>query len=567
MPAAARALVAGVAALLALRLAAALLPGRALWGLDLARDLPAGQAALALAATIAACVPAVGRRLARLVPESRGPLAALTLASAGALAAFVLAHPDRARFTGDASLRHGEFARLERPETLAPQAARGDLLLHHALPRVVAARTRWSPDDVGRAQGAVLAGLTALAGWRLAVAAGASGLPGLAVLAAAACTGALALQNGYAKATVEVCALTTLLAVGVVRLAADGRGLGSVGVALALALLLHRSALALVPVWLAGVVVAARAGRFLGPHATRGTLVGALAPVAALAAAGPELVRAIAGYDRARHLPAGAGALLARFAPERLAEAANVLALLVPLLPLAPLLVALRPRPARRALVLAATLVLPPLSLLVLVPPRQGLHRDWDVFAFAGSALAAVLAWRLGTLFAAEPRTRAVAGAVLLAAALPALQWAWLQSDAERAWARTADILGRAPFLEREERAQGFATLGLMRYARGEHAEARGHFERSLAISPHPRMLVQWGILAGLAGEPAEAMGYYRRALAIRPDLASAWQGVAEVGITLSDAAGVREAVERLESLEPGNPALPRAREWLGLAR
>jgi tetratricopeptide (TPR) repeat protein len=593
LPAAARALLAGVVALTALRLAAALLPGRALWGLDLWRDLAPTDALVAGAVTLAACVPAVGARLARWLPDSRGAVAALALAGAASLAVFAWVHPDRARFTGDATLRTGEFARIERPETVAPQAARGDLLLHHALPRALGALTPWSPDDVARAQGAAMAALAALAGWRLALATGAGGAGALAVAAVAACTGALALDNGYAKATVEVCALTTVLAVGLVRLAAEGApgggtrpeggsgsGLGTVGVALALALLLHRSALALVPAWLAGIVVAARAGRFgpwraaaaappgsaaaAGPWSRFGTLLGALAPPAALVVAGPFHWQVASSYDRAQHL---GGGLFAALSPARIADAANVLLLLVPLAVLAPLVLALAPRPRPRALALAAALVLPPVALLMLVPPRQGLVRDWDVFAFAGSALAAVLAWRLGAVFAAEPRARAAAPALALAAILPALQWAALQADAERAWARAESILTSRPLREREERAQGLATLGMMRYGRGERDEGRRLFQLSLEVSPHPRMLVQWGILAGHSGRAAEAMGYYRRALEIKPDLASAWQGVAETGIALGDAASVRAAVARLDSLEPANPALPQAREWLGLGR
>src|SRR5262249_13714610 len=161
-----------------------------------------------------------------------------------------LEHPDRARYTGDTRWRHGEFAELPHPETLAPQATRGDLLLHHALPRWVAARTGASTEDAGRWLGALLAGLTALAGWRDGAATPAdddapgSGLVALAAAAAATCTGALALDNGYAKATTELCVLTTIMGVGVVHLAREGRGLGTLGVCLAFGILLHRSALA-----------------------------------------------------------------------------------------------------------------------------------------------------------------------------------------------------------------------------------------------------------------------------------------------------------------------------------
>ncbi len=557
------ALVLGLLTVLAIRVLAVFVPGRPLWGFDLWRDVPEAEWIASVVVVLVAMVPAVGRRLTRLLPDSAGMLFASALVVATALAMFTLAHPDRALYTGDASLRHGEFATLEHPETVAPQATRGDLYLHHALPRAVAASTPMTPEDVGRAQGALLAFLTALAGWRLAVAAGTRGLVALAVATIAASTGALALDNGYAKASVEVCALATLLAAGVVRLENDGRGLGTVGVSLGLALLLHRSALALVPVWLVGAVLVFRTRR----RPDGSTWLGLLAPLAALSIAGPDLWRVVSGYDRAQHLPTSSGALLARFQAARLADRANVLGLLVPLAPVLPLLLSLRPRLGARQWALAAALVIPPLALLVLVPPQQGLFRDWDVFAFAGSVVAALLAWRFAAVLSATSRARSLAAAFGLASLLPALQWAAIQSDPPRLWARAESILVGPPFRETEERAQGLATLGLLRYARGQFADARRLFQRSLDLSPHPRMLVQWGILAGLSGHPDEAMGYYRRATQIRPDLASAWQGVAEVGITLGDAASVREAVTRLVELEPTNPALPAAKQWLGLSR
>ena len=82
-----RALLAGLVGLLGLRVLAALLPGRELWGLDLGRDLPRLEWVLPLVVCLAACVPFVGRALARVVP-GRGPgmfllVAARALALAG----------------------------------------------------------------------------------------------------------------------------------------------------------------------------------------------------------------------------------------------------------------------------------------------------------------------------------------------------------------------------------------------------------------------------------------------------------------------------------------------------
>ena len=133
--------------------------------------------------------------------------------------------------------------------------------------------------------------------------------------------------------------------------------------------------------------------------------------------------------------------------------------------------------------------------------------------------------------------------------------------------ARAEAILAGPPVRDREESAQGLGRLGMTRYVRGDFAGGRKLFQRSLEISPHPRMLVEWGIIANVAGHPAEALDYFRRSTTIAPGLASAWQGVAESAGALGDTTSLREAIARLERLEPSNPVLAGARERLAALR
>src|SRR6185436_3688155 len=106
-------------ALLALRGLAAMLPGRWLWGLDLARDLPAAASWTAAVAILAACTPAASRAIARTWPTAGVAHGLIVLASSLALALFVFGHPDETLFTGDTALRHGEFTTVEHPEAFA----------------------------------------------------------------------------------------------------------------------------------------------------------------------------------------------------------------------------------------------------------------------------------------------------------------------------------------------------------------------------------------------------------------------------------------------------------------
>jgi len=150
-----------------------------------------------------------------------------------------------------------------------------------------------------------------------------------------------------------------------------------------------------------------------------------------------------------------------------------------------------------------------------------------------------------------------------LVAAVPALQWAALQSDPERMWSRAEAILVGPPVRPASERADGLGTIGMMRLGRGDPARALRLFQRSAEAAPNPRMFVQWGMAETLLGHPAAAMTQYRHAAALNPDLGAAWRGVAAAASALGDRDRMEEAVRQLERLEPGGQTLHDARAWL----
>ena len=560
MSSAARALCVGSLALLALRALAAVLPGRYLWGLDLARDMSPLVAGLGLALPLAFHVPAAARAVVRRMPRTPRALDAIAVALAACLALFMFAHPDRSLYVGDASLRHGAFASVEQPEKFAVQAMRGDLVLHHDLPRWLSEHSPWSVEQVGRLQGALLALLAGLAGWRLARALDAKGELLLAVAAIAACTGALALDNGYGKASVEVACLTGIAAVGVIAAARAGAGLGTLGACVAIGLLLHRSALALLPAWLVSVALVVRAGTWRKPAA----IAGALAPLVALVVVGPRLVQVLGSFDRERHFAGGLAHTLAlALAPAHLVDVLHTLCLLVPLLLLLPLLWLLPPRPPARESVALAAFVLPPLALLLVVLPQQGLPRDWDVFAFAGVALAAAVAWRVAAVLGDGSRARWLALPLALNAAVPALQFAALQTDSVRTWARAESILMGPPARDASERARGLSTMGMMHYGRGDYVHALALLERSADAAPNPRTFAEQGMALTMMDRPQEALARYRRAVSLDPDLLIGWRGIAAAASAVGDREAMRDAVHALERLQPDSDVLPDMRAWL----
>jgi tetratricopeptide (TPR) repeat protein len=272
----------------------------------------------------------------------------------------------------------------------------------------------------------------------------------------------------------------------------------------------------------------------------------------------------VSTFDRSHHAAGGlAATLAAALTPLRLLDSANALVLLVPLAPLAPLLFALGPRLSPRAWALAAALVLPPLALLLVVQPQHELPRDWDVFAFAGSALAVLLAWRVADLLGARPAARGLALPLALATAIPAIEWVALQSRPENAWTRAESILAGPPARRASEIADGLGTIGVMRLGRGQFQHALELFERSAEQAPNPRMFVQIGMAETMLGHPDRAMARYRHAASLNPDLHAAWRGIAAAASALGDRTSMREAVANLERLEPDGETLRDARAWL----
>jgi len=349
--------------------------------------------------------------------------------------------------------------------------------------------------------------------------------------------------------------------VGVARAGRDGGGLGTVGASVALALLLHRSALALLPAWAACAAIAFRAGTLRRATA----LAGLVGPPLAIALVGPQLARVVGAYDLRHHVAAGGlgGTLSAAIAPAHLLDVIHTLNLVVPVALLVPLLLLLPPRPARREAAAFAALALPPLALLLLVHPQQGLARDWDVFAFAGVALAAVAAWRVAAVLGAIPRARWLALPLAAVAAVPSLQFAALQSDPGRAWSRAEAILVGPPARDPSERARSLSTIGAMLYGRRQYADALVLFERSAEAAPNPRAWVEMGMAETMLGRPADALAHYRHAASLNPDLVTAWRGVAAAASALGDREAMQQAVQALERLEPNGITLHDARAWL----
>ena len=563
-----------LAALALLRAAAALAPGMWLWGVSHLRFLPVG-AWLAWLVAAAALAPPAGRALAAPLGAlgarlERGRTWPLALAAAAAL--LVLALPDRAFFAGDALLRADAAREGVSAGELSPQALPLDVWLHSWLPARAGAHlglpTAWTIRLLGALEAALLSLLATAFARRL-------GLGGAALAAVAGLVwwgGWLALFAGTAKAFAESVVLVAAVAVFGID-ARRGRPAWPLALAGGAALLLHRSALGLLPALAWGLGASLRAARDRSRTAQLGAW-GAIALLAAAAAlAAPPILASVRTFDARHFAAAGEGpgaALVAAFAPLRLLDLANLLLFLVPLAPLLllpgggkgpapPRPAPGGPRPAGDLAFLLA-LALPFAAALFFLRPAQGIARDFDDYAAGALALGLVVAWRAGAALRAAPRAVWLAPALLAGAAVPVAQWLALQGDLPRALARVEALAVGPPPRAESERAQLWDYLGGRRFRAGDHAAAARDLGRAAELAPSPRLLLGWAEAAGRAGDWATAERAYARLLERAPAddpvlRAVAWYGLAGAALQgRDDLAAGRERLERALALRPDYP-------------
>ena len=554
--------------LLLVRAAGAFAPSPHLWAFDFQAHLPPLTAWLPWLLAALALIPPVAVRIERMVAR-RTPGFGFALALAALLVTIVLVLPDRLHFVGDANLRFGNLTVDEDPGKLFPQASAADIALHYRLPRTLADRLGVARESLPHALGAVwavlLAGLAVLAARRF----GARGPAALAVAGAIAFGGTLALTTGYLKAFVELALVTGFAGVAAVRVAREGRGLLLLGLAVAAALLLHRSALALLPLLVVTWGIAAGPRRAQVPWRHPATWIGVLAPLAALAQMLPGALATLRSFDLPRHVATSTtrqsgGALAAALAPHHLVDVANLLIVLAPLALVVPVLLGIR-RERRSECVALAALLLPWLAVVLFIHPQQGLYRDWDVFAPAGMALAVTAAWHLsGVLEHGRP---GLALAVTLAAFAPAFQWVALQHDVPRALARIESRLDRTPWVGATERATSLDFVGMHYIGLGRTEDADRALEHAVDAAPNPRLIVEWGVAALTRGDFVKARSIFQRAAALDSNLVGAWRGLVTAASALGDLAELERGTRELERLVPDDPLIRDARTVLEQSR
>ncbi|MBI5711737.1 MAG: tetratricopeptide repeat protein [Candidatus Eisenbacteria bacterium] len=581
-----------LAVLVAARGALAFVPTMWGWGFDLQRFLSPAWAWLPWLVAAAALVPAVARRASPALTRAgeaatRAP--ALATAAWMAFAALLVGLlPDRLGFVGDFLLRQGTVEENLRPGGLFPQALPLDILLHVRLPGALAGLGLLDANGAARLIGALEAALlAALAvafardlargsprGARPQAKAGGPGMAAFATTAVVFFGGTLGLYTGYSKSLGELVLVAAAIAIFGLRALREGRGLLPLGVALALAALLHRSALGFVPAAAFAFALAPRS-----PGARRATRPGGVAdapaaplwrrpatwaalalPVAAFAFGLPRMLATFAHGDAPVHfasaeVKAQGGLLRAAMSAVHLADVLSLIAILAPIaLAIPALAIGLgRRMPRARELAFLLVLALPFVALLLAVHPAQGVFRDWDTFAETGITLSLVAAWLVGEALRAAPAHAWIGVAAALAAAAPSVQWLAHQGDVDRGLARVRAFLDEPPRRSEAERGKTWDYLGVRNFRLERWQAATEAFAHAAETQPSPRVLAQWARAATQAGDFAEAQRIYRRVLERDPDSRTGWLGLGAVSTQLGDFVEAQHALRELIRRNPDN--------------
>ncbi len=536
---------------------ASLTGGMPWWGLSVGAFLAPPLALGLLACAAVALHPGMARRIG----SWRGPDPLPGLPAWMAYAAFgvvgfllIAGLPDRLWFHGDFQLRQGTVAIGDPFARAFPQSLPLDEFLHFHVPRALGTHTHAGINFVARRIGALEAGCLALIAIGFSREVGAGGWTRAAIASALFFGGYLTVFTGLGKTASELCVLTAAIGYLAMRVARGRSGGMWLGILVAAALLLHRSAVLLLPGAAFALAIAARRS---GRPIARGARV-LLLPLAAIVIMAPRLVSIFREFDLSRHVlteSVRAGGWLDAVAPERLFDLLNLFLVLSPLAISIPFLLAALTPDERRSVELRvlALFAIPWGLALLVIHPQQGLFRDWDVFAPAGVAASLLVGWCLGRVL---PRAGVGAAvAVVVVTSTIAIGWLSHFHDTTRglerihayaAAAHDASTSGRSSQEQDREIGKAWEFLGFHHGERGEWGLAADAYSRAVARVPHRYLYVAWG-LADLQRHDLDGSRSAFRALTARfPEYPLGWFGLAGVSYQMGDSLGAESALRRL---------------------
>jgi hypothetical protein len=543
----------GAALAFALHVFATFCGSHVLWGFSTLRYLSPTLATTLIALWGLALVPVVARRLEPAVARIAGAwpfwLAVVLV--------LLCVWNDRLQFLGDWLMRRGSVALDVALKDLYPQALPLDLAFHVNALRPLG---EWvGVDRATRIAGGLEVVLLVVAALAFRSRLGLGRRAGLATAAVAITAGYLQLFTGFNKAVCDLCVLTALAMAFAVAAPVSAASLVGLGFVSALATLLHRAGVLLVPAVLVAIVLRWRQPGLRPLARWLPALLALALPVIALAFAGPKIWYLLVSFDWPKHvaLPGNPPPWIAAFQPGHVLDLVNALALLTPLGILGCLLAPFVARRERLTECLSIASVAFPLALLlVFVRPQQGVFRDLDVLAPGAVAVGFVAAWAIGRVIERDKSSGGLALAVAATCFACTISWLALLHDSSRGigWVRgfTTAEAHRPPI----ERALAWDYLGFQAMHTLRWDEAVVAWRETNRVITTGRTVSQLAIAQTMVGDLDAARANFRRALTIEPGQLLCWRGLATTSYRLGDYAEARRAARELQRRGASPPEL-----------
>lgn len=203
-------------------------------------------------------------------------------------------------------------------------------------------------------------------------------------------------------------------------------------------------------------------------------------------------------------------------------------------------------------------------AFALLVDPKLGYARDWDLFTFTGLGVSLLGIYLFNSVFSIEQQTAKIGEArvmdtsritlVLVVTSLVlTLPWVAINASESKSIARLEDLLK----VDGKRAAHGYEVLACYFRDKGQQLRAAESWEKAIAINPLARYLGALGNAYSRLRIYDQAIEAYDRSLEMEPDGPAAHMLHRSLGHCLAKTGGYDEAVDHLKkaiALKPGQP-------------
>lgn len=190
-------------------------------------------------------------------------------------------------------------------------------------------------------------------------------------------------------------------------------------------------------------------------------------------------------------------------------------------------------------------------AAVLLLDPKLGMPRDWDVFAFAGIPWAVTGAWMWASASRRRPALRPAGPLAALLGVVVLVPRLFVLGSAERALPLFRDYLELDPSRGRN------ARVHIVNYYRGIGRDDLAEAEIDAWNRDYPeRGYLQKGIAARNRGDVAEAIEWYLRALRISPQYFDAYNNLADAYLLQERPNQAIELLRIALAIDPGEPGV-----------